>query len=179
MVKREALIASLLVFGGVSSLAQTAIAPAGAEQRQFSMEDESVKLAASVPPEIIALLARDPDVKDALAYEHLATETIPSSWFLASEVHLSSASEKNFVVIGRGPLLGANVTTFWIFRPRDHRYELVLKAPAHTLVVKNTRSNGYRDIQLLSATAVTESTVLCRFGAGTYRPSVKSLEPIR
>ncbi len=168
-----------LVCVALCLLVQSTANAAGAEQRLFSMEDESVKNPASVPPEVIALLARDSQVRDALTDEHLAPDAVPSSWLLASEIHLGSASEKDLVVMANGPLQGANVTTFWIFRPTDHRYELLLKAPAQTLAVKNRCSNGYRDIELWSATAVTESRVLCKFKGGTYLPAAKKLEPIQ
>jgi hypothetical protein len=148
------------------------------EQRRFSAEDETLTRPASIPFEVTALLAQDSDVKYALTDEHLEPDAIPSSWFLASEIHLRNTREKDLVVIAKGPLMGANVTTFWIFRPGDHRYELVLKAAAHTMVVKSARSNGYEDVELWSATAITESLVLCRFDAGTYRPSTRNSKPI-
>jgi hypothetical protein len=152
---------------------------ADAQQYSFSAEDGTVKHPVSVPPEVNRILAQDRQVRDVLEYEHIVTDTIPSSWLLASEIHLSNSGERDLVVIAEGPLLGADVTTFWIFRTTNHKYQLLLNAPAHDLVVENTRTNGYRDIELLSATAVTVSTVLCRFKGGTYIPAAKKLEPIR
>jgi hypothetical protein len=149
------------------------------EQRRFSAEDETLTRPASIPSEVTVLLAQDSDVKYALADKHLGPDAVPSSWFLASEIHLRNTREKDLVVIAQGPLTGANVTTFWIFRPGDHRYELLLKAPAHTMVVNSARSNGYEDVELWSATAITESSVLCRFDARTYRPSTRKSKPIR
>ena len=70
------------------------------------------------------------------------------------------------------------MTTFWIFRPRGRRFELLLNDPAHWLEIKEARSNGYKDIDLVSATAVTVSTVLCEFECVTYKPSSKTLNSI-
>jgi len=124
------------------------------------------------------MLARDPDVKQILESERLPVEKLPTSWFLASEVHLRGSNERDLVVVGTGPVSGANVTTFWIFRPRGRRFELLLNAPAHWLEIKEARSNGYKDIELVSATAVTVSTVLCEFEGVTYKPSSKTLNSI-
>jgi hypothetical protein len=41
------------------------------EQRRFSAEDETLTRPASIPSEVIALLAQDSDVKDALTDEPL------------------------------------------------------------------------------------------------------------
>lgn len=95
---------------------------------------------------------------------------------LASEIHLTSSTERDLVVIAGAPLSGANVTTFWIFRPTNPGYELLLDAPAHDMVVRNSRTNGYRDIELVSATAVTASTVLCRYRDVRYLPINKKLQ---
>jgi hypothetical protein len=159
-------------------LAGSVLVCAQLEQRRFSAEDESVKHPATVPPELNRILAHDPAVMGVLEYEHLASDAVPGSWLLASEIHLSNSAERDLVVIAAGPLSGANVTTFWIFRSTNHGYELLLDAPAHDMVVKNSRTNGYRDVELVSATAVTVSTVLCKFKAGTYLPASKKLEPI-
>ncbi len=160
-------------------LVLSAVNAAGAEQYTFSAEDASVKRPVSVPPAVNRILAHEPDVMGVLEYEHLAPDAVPGSWLLASEIHLTNSAEKDLVVIAEGPLSGANVTTFWIFRATDHGYELLLNAPAHDMVVKNSRTNSYRDIELLSATAVTMSKVLCKFKDGTYLPATKSLEPIQ
>jgi hypothetical protein len=149
------------------------------EQRLFSAEDETVARPASIPSQVTAMLAQDSDVKNALTDEHLGPDAVPIPWFLASEIHLRNTREKDLIVVAKGPLTGANVTIFWIFRPVDRRYELLLKAPAHTMVVKSARSNGYEDVELWNATAITESSVLCRFDSGAYRVSTRNSKPIR
>ncbi len=144
-------------------LVATFMTAANEEQRVFSAEDEALKHPAPVPPGVIELLTRDSTVRDTLASEHLAGKAIPASWLLASEIHLRSASEKDLIVIGEGPLSGANVTTFWIFRPSGGGYKALLNdAPA----------------ELLSATAATMSSVVCKFDGVMYVPTRKTLQPI-
>jgi hypothetical protein len=98
---------------------------------------------------------------------------------MASGVHLAGTDENDIVVVAAGLLSGANVTTFWVLRPVDRGYELLLTAPAHDLVIKRTRSKGYKNIELLSATAVEVSTVSLRFDGRRYQMQARSSKPIR
>jgi hypothetical protein len=165
--KTKGTVASLVCVA-LSMLAPNIANAASGEQHVFSVEDETVTSPASIPSEVIPLLAQDSEVKAAVVDEHIATDAVPTSWFLATEIHLGKPSEKDLIVISKGPLIGANVTTFWIFRPTNRGYELLLMAPAHTLVINEARTNGYRNIELASSTAVAVSNVLCRFRGGKY-----------
>lgn len=149
------------------------------EQSRFSAVDENVKRPVDLPPGVVAILAKNAGVKDVIESLGLPPERLPLSWFLASEIHLSGRNEKDLVVVGTGAIMGANVTTFWIFRPRHGGFELLLDAaPALELVIKDSRSHGYRDVELSAATAVTASTVLLKFDGRGYRMYSNSLEPI-
>jgi len=149
------------------------------EQRLFSAEDERVQRPVSLPSVVVEMLARDPDVKGLLENEHLSIDKAAPVWFMASAVRLAGVGERDLVVIGKGPVLGANITTFWLFRPTASGFELLMNAPAHTLIVKNARTKGYKDVELLAGTAVTVSTVLCKFNGKIYVPSRKTLKAIR
>jgi hypothetical protein len=161
------------------TVAQAWAAPATTEQWQFSAMDRTLKRPVPIPRQVLAEIALDPDIKHLLESEHLSPEKIPSSWFLVSEVHLSTAAEKDLVIVGTGPVLGANVTTFWIFRLRKGRFESLLKPPAAamSLVINRTRSNGYHDLELFAGTAVMVSRVLCKFDGKSYKATTKTLEP--
>jgi len=138
------------------------------EQLVFSAEDDSVKHPVAMPKEVLAILQKDEMVGNALENEQTSAEKIPPDWFSASAIHLSNSRQTDLVVMARGPLAGANVVTFWVFCATAHGYELVLTAPAHDLIVRNTRWFGHRDIELLSASAVQFSSVLCRFDGKRY-----------
>lgn len=149
------------------------------EQSVFSAEDDAVKKPVAIPDDVLAILVKDEMVSRALEDENLAAEKIPLSWFSASTIHLSKSRETDFVVMARGPLAGGNVVTFWVFRGTPHGHELVLAAPMHDLIVKNTRWNGYRDVELASMSAVKISTVLCRFDGKRYVKYKSKTEDIR
>jgi hypothetical protein len=81
--------------------------------------------------------------------------------------------------MGVGPLRAANVTPFWVFSATARGYELVIMAPAHDLIVRNTWWKGYRDIELVSLTAAEISTVLVRFDGERYKEYKARSEHIR
>lgn len=139
------------------------------EQRTFSVEDESVKHPVPVPPKILRILAKDSAIQEILKNLDRSADALPTSWFLASEVHLNAPDERDLVVIGQGPSLGANVTMFWIFRPKHEDYELIFNTSAHNLSVKETRSSGYRDVEATAATGVRVVTVRYRFDGTIYK----------
>src|SRR5262245_29033087 len=104
---------------------------------------------------------------------------LPKSWLMASEVHLAGPDEKDIVVVAAGHLIGANATTFWILRPTDHSFAVLLAAPAHDLFIKDTRSNGYKDLEIAAATAVRVSTLTFRFDGNRYTKYRQRSEDIR
>jgi hypothetical protein len=139
------------------------------EQRQFSAEDESVQVPVAIPQGIRKNLAGDEMVREATSYDHIDPEEFPAAWFSASMVHLGSSIEEDFVLVGRGPMVGANITQFWVFRATTRGYRLVLQASAHDLIVMNKVRNGFREIELLSATGIAVRTVLLRFDGERYK----------
>ena len=149
------------------------------EQRHFSAEEDGVKKPVPIPKAVLATLKRDEHICNVLEYENISAEKIPASWFSASAIHLNRPDQLDLVVMGVGPLRGANVITFWVFAATASGYELVLMAPAHDLTVKNTRWKGYREIELVSMTAVEMSTVLVRFDGERYKEYKARSEHIR
>ena len=152
---------------------------ARAEQMHFSAEDETVKRPVVLPDQALEVIEKDPDVAEVLKNENPPLRKIPRSWLMASEIHLDGPDEKDIVVVAAGHLMGANVTTFWILRPTDHGFAVLLTAPAHDLYIKGTRSNGYRDIEMAAATAVRVSTVTFRFDGNRYTKYRQHSEDIR
>jgi hypothetical protein len=185
MVERSMLVAKSLT--QVSIVFTVAIycygqrLPLGREQDVFSAEDEMVTKAVPLPAPIRRQLLQDLGVKDVMAAEGVNSDDFPKAWFTASEIHLSRRSTAEVIVMAVGPLAGANVTTFWIFRRVGGQFKLILvpPAPAHTLRVMGTFTNGFRDLQLLSATAVMVSSTVLKFNGTAYKQVATSLEPIR
>ena len=138
------------------------------EQMHFSAEDEGVKKPISIPSDVLAILANDGLVKNALADQKIPVDKLPTSWFSASAIHLSGPDEIDLVVLGEGQLRGANVITYWVFRATPRGHELVFSAPAHDLIVKKTRRKGFCEIELSGETAVELTTVLFRWDGDKY-----------
>ena len=132
----------------------------------------------TVPDGVLAVMKTDPFVQENLRDQGIPSDQIPKSWFAASIVHLARSRESDVVLIGKGPLVGANVTQFWILRPTGHGYELLLQATGLVLSIKEGRLNGYRDISVGAATAVQVTTVLFRFDGHRYRAHRQSTIPI-
>jgi hypothetical protein len=159
-------LGSLMGTGVVSAAAQSSV---GREQRHFSAEDETVENPVTIPQPVRELLAKEKMVKQATAFEQIVPEKFPASWFLASGVHLVRGNEEDLVLVGQGPMAGANITQFWVFRQTAQGYKLVLQAGAHDLTVTNRMHNGFREIELLSATAARSYWVLLGFLDGQYK----------
>jgi hypothetical protein len=153
--------------------------PHPSEQLVFSAEESEVKKPVALPHDVLAILQQDEMVRNALEDEGLPPKKLPPSWFSGSEIHLSNSRNADIVVVANPPLAGGNMTTFWVFCATAQGYKLVLRAPAHTLRIENMRRRGHRDIDLISATAVEVSTVLCRFDGEKYAGYKTSSERIR
>lgn len=148
------------------------------EQIQFSAEDQNVKQPISIPQDAWSILKKDKNVLEVLGSQSLQADQLPRSWFAASEIHLDGPDEGDLVVIGKGLLQGANVTTFWVFAQRPQGLTLVLTVPAHDLSIKPAQTNGYRNIQAMMMTAGRISTATLRFNGKEYRVREDSTKSI-
>jgi len=148
------------------------------EQTEFSAEDEAVKVPIALPQGVMDILRSDEMIGMVMRNQDPQIEKFPPSWFSASVIHLGTSGETDFVVVAEGPLIGANVTTFWVIRSTPSGYEVVLNAPAHDLSVKPGRAVGLRDIEMLAATAVQVHTVMYRFDGKSYKVFRDTWEPI-
>jgi hypothetical protein len=164
-------------FWGLGAMSQEKTSPS--EQVQFSAEDENVKHPISVPQDAWSILEKDNNVLEVLASQGLQADQLPASWFAASQIHLDGPNERDFVVIGKGMLQGANLTTFWIFAERPKGLKLVLTLPAHDLSINSARTNGYRNIQAVMMTAGRVSTAALRFDGREYRVREDATKRVR
>jgi hypothetical protein len=92
------------------------------------------------------------------------------SWFSVAQVRLHGPKEEDLVVEAKGPLSGANVNLFWVFVASPEGLKLVLRAPAHDLILRPEQWGGYRTIELDSMTCCRISTTRLRFERGEFRP---------
>jgi hypothetical protein len=164
-----------------SAIAQTAMGknPANVtsgEQSSFNAEEVRVKRPVRVPASVIRIVSQDPAVQELLKDE--PGHELPQAWLSASEVHLGGSREKDLVVMGTGMLRGANVTPYWVFGPVEGGFRLLLATGGHDLKIKNTRSRGYRDLNVLAATAVDFSEVFYQYDGAAYKKANRKVERI-
>ena len=150
-----------------------------AEQSSFSAENDSVQKPVAIPQDVLTALSRDSLVRAELKDRKIPAERIPASWFSASAIHLGNARETDLIVMSVGPVHGANVTMFWAFRPAASGHELVFTGGGHDLRVKNTRRNGYRDIEALGITMLKPWSDLYRFDGKKYARHNEKVGEIR
>jgi hypothetical protein len=176
--RRTRIIGVLILLTTFSAALAKGQRPHPSEQTEFSAEDATVHKPAEIPQAVMTLLSKDAWVHDTLGDQNLPADKLPSTWFCASTIHLGSASEVDFVVVGEGPLAGGNVVTFWVFLATPNGYRLVLEQPAHDLTIKRTRNKGYRDIEASAESAVTFYSALFRFDGDVYKKRSGKTEPL-
>ena len=178
------LLAGLLLLTGSPALANRT---ADREQSRFGIE-EGVKRPVRLPASVLKILSHDERIALCLRHGNAAPEQVPDSWFLASEVHLSDAGGVDLVVQARPQrdrnldnscLFGANIGPFWVFRHTLRDYQLALETDVLGLQILKSKTNGYRDIECIQATAAKRITVYFRFDGSRYQPGpsrVKSID---
>jgi hypothetical protein len=157
------------VFVCVASLCPGQVRQSPIEQRSFGAEDQNFEHPVSLPSTVLDILRKQDEVKDALDMENVPSGDPPSTWFLASKVHLAGPNEKDIVVMGKCPVCGANVVPFWVFRPDEHGHELILAAGGLRLDITPRRSNGYLEIETGMVAQQKPWTNVWRFNGKSYQ----------
>jgi hypothetical protein len=67
-------------------------------------------------------------------------------WFQASAIHLSSAKQTDFLVIGHVPTSDDSMVHYWLVRTRGEQADVVLVVGGHTLHLAQSRNHGLRDV---------------------------------
>jgi hypothetical protein len=132
----------------------------------------------TVPPQVLQVLSRDERVMSCLA-EGEGPDKIEAAWFVATPMPLRSDSAQDLLVMPANPcLLGANIGPFWIFVSTPKGQKLVLRVDAHSLVLLDSSTKGYRDIRAEAATSSEVTRTVFRFDGKQYRVSRSSKKPI-
>jgi hypothetical protein len=134
----------------------------------FSAEDEGSYPSTEIPAVVLQLISRDEGVRNLLDAQNPSQREVPRAWLSASKVHLAGRDENNVVIQGIGPILGANVTTFWVFRDNGDKAALLLEVIAHDLIIRQPRTKGYLTIDAVSATASFVTTDSFQMKNGKY-----------
>jgi len=158
-----------LIFGG-GLCAQTRKPPVG-EQLYFSEDDPAGKLRnpEPLPPEVLKVLLQQKDVRDELPLASPSEQASPAQLFHASRVHLSQLKEIDWVVTGVGPMSGADNTWYWIVRSQEGGPTVVCFTGGNSLLLLNSRTNGFRDVESDWSSAAETETTIYHFDGTHYR----------
>jgi hypothetical protein len=179
-LRSYAIVACTLVVACGSATAQKKHhAHPAQEQLAFSADDQAVKEPVAIPDTVKPILAKDDYVQRLLEDKRLTPDKLPAAWFSAALVRLTGQRQNDLVVVGEGPIRGADGTTFWIFCPTPHGYAQALKISAHTLVVKDLKTKGAREMEAQSPSAGDVFSVSYRFDGQQYRSYKEVSEPIK
>jgi hypothetical protein len=147
------------------------------EQTHFRMEEDPKRVVA-LPEEVLDLLVTDESVVREQSCAKRISEP-SSSLFVATEIHLNRSQQPDFVVLGRGRLMGANTGPFWIVEKTPQGFRVLLTWASHDLdILPRVNPHGYHDLRSLSATANTVSTTICKFDGQKYLSRKRDFEPL-
>ena len=186
-------ILTMLVADPISgALGQNSRNAQGAEQTVFDAEPDlgemHVRRPVEIPDSALQVL-RDSlsrGTVNCLKSRGTTPDQVPASWFLASAVQLNGPSEVDLIVLPNVPnvskpgspggcLLPASGGAFWVLGPgiASKRYGLLLATYAHRLEVLDSKTNGYRDIQM----STIRTALMYKFTVHQYQLAEKKTEP--
>jgi hypothetical protein len=146
----------LLTSGNQLSPQASKRAEALREQTDFGAEgdfERPVAIPGAALQQLRTSKNRDDLIQMCVENEGIPVDKIPPSWFVASEIRLSRSPSSGLVVRGEHPCLGgAHISQFWVLAKSTTGYEIVFRGRADALSVLPTRTNGYRDLQLIIVT---------------------------
>jgi hypothetical protein len=107
-------------------------------QTRFSAEQDFLPIEKQevFPPEALLVLAQEKGVASCPESNELAMNQLPTSWSVASHIHLGGPHETDFVVLpnlagdpqsGSRCFLGAIIGQFWVLRKTPKGYRLFLQ----------------------------------------------------
>jgi len=100
-----------------------------------------------IPDEVVAEIIKTEEGKsgfDSLSpdkRQHLG------SYFSARVISLGTKGERDLIVMGKGPMTGADNSWFWIVRQGPQSPNVVLWAGANSIIVLKTKTHGLRNIE--------------------------------
>ena len=152
-MKLELVIALLMLATSISAAQSASLNDHVREQTNFGAEGDFDK-PVPLPIEALQLLRKSKDADDSVQecaeQEGIPASQIPASWFVASEIRLSGRPASGLVIRGEHECLGgAHIAQFWVLARSNAGYDIVFRGRADALSVMRTRTNGYRNLQLI------------------------------
>lgn len=112
--------------------------------------EEPVEKPIKPPADVIAEITQSPN---NIPDDCLISPSAMDSCFIASYVLINDDEFADIVVMGQGIILGANVTTFWVFRGTANGYRLILSNTGLQLVIGKKKTNDFLDIDIVGMSA--------------------------
>lgn len=190
--KRIIQVLAMMMAFGQSPVGQSVTSDRQSEQTSFGAEaipgEALVKNPVEVPKAALQVLrgALSRGELNCVRVEEVRPEEIPSSWFVASEIHLDGPDEIDLIIqpqaLSKSPspnrcLFGAHAVPFWILAKADEGYRLLLNTTGDALQVMDQRTKGYRDIEVSSLTAVTRTALILKFDGNRYQLAERRSQP--
>lgn len=162
-------LAVLLILGGAVS-AQVK-SPSTGEQLYFSEDDPAGQMTnpKPLPPEVLKVLLQQEEVRDELRLEEPSGQNNPAMLFRGSRVHLSVLKETDWVVMSVRPMSGADNDWFWIVRSQESGATVICFTGGNSLLLRNTRTKGFRDVESSWSSAAETETTIYHFDGTHYK----------
>jgi hypothetical protein len=119
-----------------------------AREQTVFREAENFQRAVPLPPNVLQVLLRRKEVKEALEVASMEQRGNPSQFFDAATVHLRGSDEADLVVRGYPPVSGADNAWYWVvLLVQGQSPRIVLRGHADSLEVMTSRTNNYKNIR--------------------------------
>jgi hypothetical protein len=153
-----------LTFAGMVFVAYGQTTPP--EQKVFS---DTIEHPASLSPEVLKVLLASHPAKETFEILNESEKHDPSQLFQAAEVHLTSSNEVDLVVIGLGPMRGAENRWFWVVRSANKTPQVILFCGGDSLDVTDKKTHGYKDIGVVWMSSLETETSVYQFDGTFYK----------
>ncbi len=154
------------------------------EQVSFGSEGE-IKNAVKIPKNVLEQLAEYDDGRlKQCQSDEFSRQTNIAKHFAATKINLNGDKQLDLIVQAQTScFMGAHNTTFWIFTEVEQRlspgHDLVFSIAADFMGVLKTSTNGYRDIETASHTALELYTTVWKFDGSKYEARVCKIEDFK
>jgi hypothetical protein len=123
---------------------------------------------APVSDDVLRVLAESDAAKEILDFAAESGKVDTSQMFRSRQVHLGKGNDVDLVVMGKPPKPGAESDWFWVVRSARRSPEVVLHAGSNALKLLESRTNGYRDIVLVTPLTSRTRCVIYHFDGSRY-----------
>lgn len=161
-----ALTLGLLWAGGLTGQTQMKTADPG---QLFTAGDERFDRSVPIPKDVVKLLLRTAEAKYALGLATDREQRELEQSFLAVKVHLSESNETALLVLGVGPMHGADNAWFWIVLSPSVRPKIALFATGESVELMNSRTRNHVDIRSRWSSPRDTCTRIYHFNGQRYR----------